>query len=265
MPSSVIHFTFELPEIYGDPKKMASVFRDVQSCVQSKSTTDRQLGLTIRIASGSYRVAGYYYGSAKNYMKVDTCLDKATGKRSATEVLSFANALSTIGGRAPVKQPVNAFNTKSNFFAKSLLIPENGAPSRSAMVGYFTYMIDNGNKVRDQWVFTFRLMGGADSQVPAEDDTFSAVSDRDALWIVQHDGQIAQNPRDVTRFIEGSTNALMTAAKGNAWKSFAPFVDPTLSNTAYFSSGMYSKLRKLKYVYDKNEIFFNAQSVAPKK
>lgn len=112
-------------------------------------------------------------------MKVDTCLDKATGKTSTTEVVSFASALSTIGGR-PVNQPVNAFNTKSNFFAKSLPIPESGTPSRSAVVDYFTYMINNGKKMRNQWVFTFRLMGRADGQVPAKDDTFSAVSDRAA-------------------------------------------------------------------------------------
>lgn len=35
MPSSVIHFRFEILEIYGGPKKMASLFRDVQSCVQA--------------------------------------------------------------------------------------------------------------------------------------------------------------------------------------------------------------------------------------
>jgi hypothetical protein len=164
-----------------------------------------------------------------------------------------------------VRQPSDANNVKSNFLAKSLLVPENKPLSTSALTDYFTHVVTNGNKLPAQWVSTFRLMGGAGSKVSAKGDSWSAVSNRNSLWIVQYDSQTDRNPRDVTRFIESSTSALQGAANGDAWNSFAPFVDPTLSDSkshrVYFSARTYKKRKTYKDLYDNHDIFHNAQSI----
>jgi hypothetical protein len=165
----------------------------------------------------------------------------------------------------PVQQPPDAFNVKSNFFAKSLLVPEKEPLQMQALLTYFTNVVAQGNKFPAQWVFTFRLMGGPRSKVSAKGDSWSAVSNRNSLWIVQHDGETGRNPREVTRFIEDSTKTLQDAASGASWGSFAPFVDPTFTNAqahqVYFSPSTYKTLSRLKKKWDKNDIFFNKHSV----
>jgi hypothetical protein len=61
-PSSVIHFTYEMPDLWGNAANMAAAFFGVQRCVQDPRTSTGKMGLTVRMVSGSYRVAGYYYG-----------------------------------------------------------------------------------------------------------------------------------------------------------------------------------------------------------
>jgi hypothetical protein len=65
-PRTVIHFTYEMPEVFGEAKYMALVFFNVQNCVRNPATSAKDMGLTIRIASGSFRVAGYYYGNQED-------------------------------------------------------------------------------------------------------------------------------------------------------------------------------------------------------
>lgn len=128
-----------------------STTQRVQSCVQS-SVVDRRLGPTVRLAFGSYRVADYFYDSEKSFRRIDECFMKATSNPMSTiEILSFAGSLSTIAGELPLAQRVNN-SRKANFFAKSLMVPEKYPPSRSAMEAYFTYIIENGKKLRDQYL-----------------------------------------------------------------------------------------------------------------
>lgn len=269
-PQQVIHFTYDLNQLYGSARRMAAAFVNAQSCLISRSSRiDRRLGLTVRLASGNYRIAGYYYGSYNSWNSVvHSCLGSMLPVSPTVEILSYAQALGTIAGRAPLAQPAT-LEAKSNFFAKSVLIPEHSPLSQSEMAAYLSTLVGSGQKVKDQWVVTFRLMGGVDGQVASKGDSFSAVSDRDSLWIVQHDGQTQRNPQDVTRFINQITDTLISATKGDQFGAFAPFVDPTLSNgeahRKYFSPQTYSKLRDLKTIWDKNEVFKNPHSVWPRK
>lgn len=70
------------------------------------------------------------------------------------------------------------------------------------------------------------------------------------------------------RFIEGAHNAMQSNVKQD-WKAFAPFLDPTLSNSEahsqYFDEDTYKKLRSLKKIYDEDEMFWNPQSVKPRR
>ncbi|KAH7349147.1 hypothetical protein BKA66DRAFT_600407 [Pyrenochaeta sp. MPI-SDFR-AT-0127] len=277
-PKNVVHYIYDLNHIYGDPVKMAKAFTKAQTCLQDKKVTDRRLGLTVRLATDSYRIAGYFYGSQSDFKTVETCLDKATGLKASQktnpskftlENLKYADALSTIAGRTPVKQPVDANNVKSNFFAKSLMVPEDSPLSETAMKDYFSDVLGRAPNVKDQFTLTFRLMGGADSQIPLKNDDFSAICHRNTLWIVQHDGNTAKNKKTVTNFIEAITANLRNVAKGgNKFSAFAPFLDGSLSNSnarsAYFSRATNARINNVKSLYDPRLLFWNPHSPSGK-
>ena len=248
---------------------MASHFMDVQRTLRSSSAITGDMGLTVRLTSARFTIAGYYYGSRKEFRKtIQPELDKAMPDvEPELTKLSWNEALARIGGRLTVEQPRNA-RVGANFFAKSLLTGSRGLRSSSGLEQYFKYLIQNGSKWPGRWVITFRLMGGRGSKVTdswAEDR--SSVSFRDSMWIIQHDGVTNRDPRDMTRFIQGAHDEMKTTQPDINFRSFAPFLDPSLSNSeahrAYFSSSTYEKLRSHKRVYDPDEVFWNPQSVKP--
>ncbi|PSN62333.1 FAD-binding domain-containing protein [Corynespora cassiicola Philippines] len=270
-PKNVVHFTFNLNNIFGDNRKMAKAFVETQKCTQNSKVTDKNLGLTVRIAPGSYRIAGYYYGTKDQFSKINTCLQKATGiAKPEVENLSYAKALATIGGRTPLKQPADANNVKGNFYAKSLLVPENEPLSDAIMREYFSRVVAGAKKFPDQFVFTMRLMGGAGSVIARASDRTSAVANRDTLWIIQHDGNTAKNPRDMQKFIHELTMWLYNQKAGGygGFKGFAPFVDPAFSRKqahfTYFGQGSAGRVADVKQTYDPKDIFANPQSFKPK-
>jgi hypothetical protein len=187
--------------------------------------------------------------------------------KASVSRLSFNEALGSIASGVSLAQP-EMIRATSHFFAKSILIPETAAFSTKDIQDYFSTLLTGDiPRLQNKWVVSFRLMGGVRSQVPARTD--SAVSDRDSLWIVQHDGQTREDPRDMTRFINAITDKMTSVTGGSKFGAFAPFVDPSLSNTQahqkYFSSSTYSRLRDLKAQYDPDEVFKNPHSVWPRK
>ena len=270
-PKEVTRFSYDLSQYWKDPKKMATYFMDVQRTLQSSSAVDENLGLTVRLTSARYTIAGYYYGSRKDFRKkLQPELDKAMpGVEVETRKLSWNEALALIAGGLTVQQPRNA-RVGANFFAKSLLTGSSGIRSSSGLEQYFRYLIQNGYKWPGRWVITFRLKGGRGSKVTgswAADQ--SSVSYRDSMWIIQHDGTTNRDPRDISRFIQGAHDEMMKTQSKINFRGFAPFLDPTLGNTEahqmYFTTDTYTKLRSLKRVYDEDELFWNPQSVKPRK
>jgi hypothetical protein len=62
-PPTVVHFTYNMPDFVwnNEPQEIARTFYNTQVTAQSPDINEKT-GLTIRIDSGTYRVAGYYYG-----------------------------------------------------------------------------------------------------------------------------------------------------------------------------------------------------------
>jgi hypothetical protein len=270
-PKKVIHFTFNLNNMFGDDRKMAKAFIRIQKCVQNPKVTDEKLGLTIRTAPKSYRAAGYYYGTAEAFAGINACLQKATGiSKPEIETLAYPKALSTIAGRTPIKQPADANNVKSNFYAASVLIPEQEPLSEATMREYFSRVIAGPRNPNDQFVFTMRLMGGAGSVIARTGDRNSAVANRDTLWIVQHDGDTTKNPKNMQSFISDITRWLYRQRQGSngGFKGFAPFVDAAFSRKqahfTYFSASSAARVADVKMEYDPKDIFANPQSFKPK-
>ena len=270
IPTLVRRFLYNLDKLYGDADRMAITFSNAQSCVRDPKVSHASFGLTIRISTNMYQVAGYHYGSNEEYDRLDACLKRHLGIKSDNiRPMTFLGALSMIAGATPLEQPLDANNVKANFYAKSTLVPENNQLNGKSMKPYFGYIFREGRRVKNQFTITFRLMGGPGSQVAKRGDAFSAVSNRNALWIVQHDGNTARNPSLVKNMIKGAHEELIKAGNGGNWGSFAPFVDSILgtreAHKAYFSAATHRKLEKIKYKWDKGDVFQNPHAVLPMK
>ena len=269
-PKQVTRFRYDLSRLWRDEREMVDYFMDVQRTLRRSNAITRDMGLTVRLTSNSYTIAGYYYGSRNQFRAlVQPVLDKAMPKiKAELEQLSWTEALARIAGVLPLAQGRNS-RVGQNFYAKSLLTGYGGIMSGNGLEDYFYYLIQKGYKWPGRWVVTFRLMGGRDSKVtePYEEKN-SAISFRDSMWIIQHDGNTAKDPRDVSRFIQGAHDKLKAAQPRDSFQgSFSPFLDPTLSNSqahkAYFTSTKYLRLSILKERWDKDEIFWNPHSVKP--
>lgn len=274
IPKNVIEFIYDLNSLTKSPKGMTDAFVKSQACLRDSKYTPKNLGLTVRVAYRQFRIRGYFFGTSKELRDagLDACLRSALKTKATMEELSFKRALGRIAGNQPLWQTSNANNAKSNFYAQSILIPEKTYLSTKTMDAYFEYVINKGSSsnVKDQFTLTFRLMGGGSgTQIAAKGDTYSAVTDRTNLWVVQHDGNTSKNPRDVMRFITGLTDTIINTSKdGKTYPSFAPFVDEALSNDDahkhYFKAAVYSKLRDIKTRWDPTDLFWNPQSVQPR-
>ena len=178
---------------------------------------------------------------------------------------TYEESLDNISGDS-IRLTPDHLERKSHFFAKSLLVPETEPLSEEAMTTYWQHVIEASEALRGLWVSTFRLMGGHGSQVPQKDDSWSAVSHRDALWIVQHDGATNEpDSEEIVKFVESSTKVLQDASKGARWKSFPSFLDPSFSreqaHKQYFSEVTLNRLSAFKKKWDPQNIFSNPHSV----
>ena len=249
---------------------MVEYFMDVQRTLRSSDAITRRLGLTVRLAVKSYTIEGYYYGSLEQFQKsVQPALDGAMpGIEVLFEQLSWEEALVKIGGVLPLALGQNV-PVGQNFCAKSLLTGYRGIESRKGLKDHFHYLLQRGYDRPGDWVVIFRLMGGRDSRVPNPyEEKESAISFRDSMWIIQHEGYTKKDPNGVSRFIEGAHDKLKAAQPTDTFQgSFSTFLDPTLTNReahkAYFTSEKYRRLSYLKKEWDNDEIFWNPHSVKP--
>ena len=271
MPSKVVSFTYDMSARYGNAGRMAKIFMQVQRFASKSPEMDRKLSFTIRVRSGLFTLAGYYYGPAQSFMRnIEPEMAKAVGVDPKVQLLTFEEALQKIGGGVPLRQPKRTYDRHSHFIAKSLLVPENDPLTQSAIERYFEYAIKKGGEFKNRWITTFRLMGGRDSQVPKRgvselDDC--AVSQRDSLWIIQNDGQTDSRTGKMMEFIDGLTNSIPSAQAHTVFQAFAPFSDPELSReqaqAMYFSKLKLLKLQILKRRYDRKSVFWNPHSISP--
>ncbi|KAF2011161.1 FAD-binding domain-containing protein [Aaosphaeria arxii CBS 175.79] len=266
VPDKVLRFIFDLARYSRDAKRMADVFVNVQACVQSRSFGDNY-GLTIRLATDAFRVAGYFYGKEADFQRTMLpCLSKAAPVTITIEEQSFSRSLSSIAGDAPLRRFIDAPGAKSNFYAKSVMIPEQRPLNKAQMQDYFRTVLEAGARVPNQFVITFRLMGGTGSHVK-KDYGDTSIPWRDTLWIAQHDGQTQRNPRDVARAITAMNDQLEGSIQRNVatYFMFPPFIDPDLtreeSHKMYLGDEHSRRLQRIKTKWDPTNVFSNPQSV----
>lgn len=119
------------------------------------------------------------------------------------------------------------------------------------------------------WFSIINLYGGPDSQINIRDNSFSAYSDRSALWVIQNYGYTndysSPFPSTIIPFINGLNNALTSAQPQTAFGAYANYVDPGLTaaqaHSLYYDGQTYDKLNAIKNVVDPGKVFWNPQAI----
>ena len=119
------------------------------------------------------------------------------------------------------------------------------------------------------WFSIINLYGGPDSQINIRDTSFSAYSDRSALWVIQNYGyagdKSAPFPSTIIPFITGLNNALTSAQPQTAFGAYTNYVDPGLTaaqaHSLYYDGPTYAKLDAIKKVVDPGKVFWNPQAI----
>ncbi|KAL8912101.1 MAG: hypothetical protein Q9171_002817 [Xanthocarpia ochracea] len=270
-PSSVINWSFSIPNMFSSAATSANNFLHIQKFAQNASVVDRNLGMGMYMDGQGFSISGTYFGSLTNFNnKIKPELLRglpAPTSQSATS-MTWLQSLTALAGQA-LTQPTTGYNQHDNFFAKSLVVPTSGQFTATTLTSYFDYIIKNGVNSANPWFSIINLYGGPGSEINTKSTSFSAYSHRTSLWVIQHYGFTGSTgtpfPAGIIPFITGLSNSITSEQPQTVFPAYPNYVDPSLTpaqaHAAYFDSATYAKLAGIKQKVDPGKVFWNPQAI----
>ncbi|KAI1463564.1 putative glucooligosaccharide oxidase [Daldinia caldariorum] len=266
-PKSVILWNFTVSDATKSVASAVMAIQHIQAFVHNSSAVNRKLGLCVTLASNHLSLQGTYLGHREDFMKtIMPGLLEGSPEFSSILVqqVDWATALKQLNHghdvNAPTDHPVH-----SNFFAKSVTIPEPGFTVEQ-LTDFFKYLFNEGSRAPVSYFILLGLYGGTDSQISIRDHNFSAFAHRDALWVAQLYGYVDNDkvfPQEGLGFINGLANAM--TARLPHYGAYSGYTDPSLSrgeaNDLYYGREIHQTLKKLKMRLDPDNVFANPQSI----
>ncbi|KAI8965552.1 putative glucooligosaccharide oxidase [Daldinia sp. FL1419] len=266
-PDSVIHWDVKISDATKSVESAVKAFQHIQAFVHDGSIVDRRLGLSVTVASDYFAVAGTYLGPLDEFvLRVLPALLKGVPEFPTIEIkqVDWATSLKLLNQGRDIDVP-NDYSEQANFFAKSVVVPEPGFTAES-LTDFFTLLFKEGATAPIQYFIMIDLYGGADSQISAKDESFSAFAHRNALWVTQLYGYVDNEkvlPAEGLEFIHRLTAAMTTRLPG--YGAYSNYTDPSFgrdeANTLYYGEEQYQRLKRLKAVIDPDNVFANPQSI----
>ncbi|KAL8740499.1 MAG: hypothetical protein Q9190_006809, partial [Brigantiaea leucoxantha] len=166
-------------------------------------------------------------------------------------------------------EPITGYDIHDTFYAKSVVVPSSSPLTTQGLTSYFNYMITNGTASPNPWFSIINLYGGPDSQINVPAASSSAYSDRSALWVIQHYGNVPAPgdpfPPNIVPFVQGLSDSLTSASPGTDFLAYNNYVDPLLSaaeaHTLYYGEETYERLLTIKEAVDPERVFWNPQAI----
>ncbi|KAL8996219.1 MAG: hypothetical protein Q9169_004241 [Polycauliona sp. 2 TL-2023] len=271
-PASVVNWSFRIPNMFASAATSAKYFLHIQTVAQNASVVDRNLGLGMYMDGQGFSISGTYFGSLTNFnnkIKPELLRGLPAPQSSTATSMTWIQSLTALADGQPLVQPTTGYNLHDNFFAKSVVVPTSGQFTAATLTSYFDYMIKNGVNAANPWFSIINLYGGPDSQINAKPTSFSAYSDRTALWVIQHYGYTGNTaapfPGGIIPFISGLSNSITSAQPQTVFPGYSNYVDPSLTpaqaHAAYYDSATYAKLVGIKQKVDPGKLFWNPQAI----
>jgi FAD binding domain-containing protein/berberine-like enzyme len=270
-PSSVINYSYSLPNMFSQLSTVVSAFSHIQDFAQNSSVVDSLLGLGMYMDGNGFSVSGTYFGTQDHFNSViapELLRTLPTPSSSSVQTLSWIDSLTALGGAGTLSEPVHGYSAHDDFFASSVTVPESSPLTTDALNSYFGYIISSGRSPPTPWFSIINLYGGPGSLINTKDTTFAAYADRSSLWVAQHYADLSSGgafPESGIQFVQGLNDAMTSAMPGVAFGKYLNYVDSTLTadqaHEVYYGDALYAQLKSLKDVVDPADVFANPQSI----
>ncbi|ORY71077.1 uncharacterized protein BCR38DRAFT_462358 [Pseudomassariella vexata] len=266
-PETVVNWHFDIPDVAKSLEGYILAFEHVQSFSQNSSIVDRNIGFGMNIGARGFCVSGTYFGTMEKFNAVIVPeLLRGLPKPARTDIkeTDWLTSLKMLNSGNSLNI-TNPYTERSNFFAKSVTVPEPGM-SRQALESYLTYVLEKGANAPVHWFALVDLYGGVDSQINIKDEKFAAFQHRGDLWVAQHYGYIddeANFPDEGIEFINGLNEAMVKGLP--KYGAYENYVDPSLTrkeaHELYYGPTITERLKGIKEKIDPRNIFANPQSI----
>lgn len=123
------------------------------------------------------------------------------------------------------------------------------------------------------WYAVINLHGGPDSQITKLSSAASSYTHRDSLWVIQHYGYATNHlpplldstktaVKSITQIIRNAYPEMSLGAEANYHD---PDMDREMAQSLHHGEAAVSRLEGLKREVDPDEIFWNPQSIRPRR
>ena len=270
-PSSIINFEYIIPGLYTPAADMTEAFLHIQAFALNSSIIDGKIGFGVHLDGSAFTISGTYLGDLTTFQNI---LEPAllsglpAPDQSTVGGNSWLDLFNLLAAPSSLYHPTQILH--DNFYAKSVVVPSSSPLTSAALNNYFAYIISNGSSTQQptSWFSQIDLYGGPGSAINTPLSTSSAYSDRNALWVVQHYGNMTGTTKPFQpelSFIDGLNAVLTDAMPDTAFGAYLNYVDPELSASEahefYYGKGTYSNLLAVKPTGDAGNLFWNPQSV----
>ena len=269
-PSSIVAFEYKIPGLYTSATNMTEASFHIQAFALNSSIIDGKIGFGVHLDGSSFTISVTYLGDLTNWENIlePALLSGLPAPDSSTVgENSWLDSLNLLAAPASLSQPTQ--NMHDNFYAKSVVVPSFSPLTSAALDNSFANIIENGSSAQQPtpWVSIIDLYGGPGSAISTPLSN-SAYSDRDALRVVQHYGNMTGTnepfPTELS-FIGGLNAALTDALPNTTFRGYLNYVDPELSASEahefYYGNAAYDRSLAIKQTWDAGDLFWNPQTV----
>ncbi|KAL9052282.1 MAG: hypothetical protein Q9162_005484 [Coniocarpon cinnabarinum] len=303
-PQASVYFSYAFcPGVYnGTGAIAAQIMQHLQDFALNASVIDSRIGFGVYIDPSSFSLSGLFFGSEEEYAgkirgELLRGLPQAT---ESVQVLDWRGVLDVLAeGQGDLVQPLGSgYSLSSDFFAKSLMSPQDSPITLEAWTAYFEYITTHGNFGDGaSWYSIIDLFGGPGSAISAVSSNSTAWPHRNTLFDFQHYGYVPPAtrstppsssspstippppsnasiplppidptfPSSIEPFIQGLNDVIPTQMPGVDFGAYINYVDSSLSaeeaHDVYYGDEVYGRLLALKETVDPEVILWNPQAV----